>query len=118
MPFMSVAGTVVPVAEGSVTRTVSEIGDRVRTFDGSLRETIRNRVSSYAGETPPLLWADASSVFDKMNASTQPQSVTGTMLSSSGTATSSMFTRALRTRPVQSGTEEAFIVSWIAEESS
>jgi hypothetical protein len=118
MAFLSVAGTVVPVAEGSVKRDVLEIGDRMRTFDGSLRETIRNRVSSYAGETPPLLWADASSVFDTMNASTQPQNVSGTMLSSGGATTVTMMTRALKSRPVQSGTQEAFIVSWIAEESS
>lgn len=118
MAFLSVAGTSIPVAEGSVSRTVVEVGDRARTFDGTLRETIRNRVSQYSGETTPLIWADASSVFNTLNASTQPQNVSGTLLSSGGATTITMMTRATRTAPQHAGGEDRFVVSWTVEESS
>lgn len=118
MTFFRIDGLVVPVAQNSVSRNFQEIGDRARSFDGTLRETIRSRVSQYKGSTVPLSWADASSVISSLNASTQPQNCDGTMLSSGGATTVTMFTRALKSDPLQSGTEEFFVVDWFAEESS
>jgi hypothetical protein len=118
MAFFRIDGSVIPVAQNSVNRTFQEIGDRERSFDGTLRETIRSRVSLYEGATIPMTWADASSVIASLNTSTQPQNCDGTMLSSGGATVVAMFTRAIKSKPMQSGSEEVFVVNWEAEESS
>ena len=117
MAFFVVSATTVPVAPGSVEIDTEEIGDRARTFDGTLRETIRNRVLKYRGSTPPLARATATSVYNALASSSQPISCVGDMLSSSTTARN-LFTRVVSRSVVQAGTTMAVVIEFEAEQSS
>ena len=66
---------------GSVSRSVREIGDRHRGFDGTLRTTIRSRVSDYSFRTTPLTFAAASCVETTLTSSTQPVECGGDLFS-------------------------------------
>lgn len=119
MPFLYVSssGTTIPVAANSVKRQTEEIGDKSRAFDGTYRETIRGRVHSWEMDTPPLTFADASSVVSRLNASTQPQTVGGNLVSS-GSSTLSCYTRALSWNPVVADSTNRIVVSFVLDQSS
>lgn len=119
MPFLYVSssGTTISVAAGSVRRNTEEIGDKSRAFDGTWRETIRGRVHAWEMETPPLTFADASSVWSTMNASTQPQTVGGGLVSS-GSSELSCYTRAVSWVPVLADNQNRVVVGFQLDQSS
>lgn len=117
MAFFVVNATTIPVAQDSVRATFDHVGDRGRTFDGTLRETIRSRLRNWTGETKPLDRATATAVRAAFHSSTQPQTCSGDLVSSSG-GSLSMFTRVEEERYMQSGSTHAIVLRWIAEQSS
>lgn len=117
-PMFSVGGISVAIAMGSISNTRVEIGDRSRTFDGTLRETVRARVSDWEAETVPLTLADANDVQSALEASTQPQTAYGAMIASSSGEFPEVFTRVLSRQPVQSGGDRRYVLGFRAEESS
>lgn len=117
MAFLTVAGVTIPVAQNSVRRDTEEIGDGGRTFDGSYRETIRNRVWEFSGRTPSITRADASSVYNTLTSSTQPQTCAGDLISSSGGSVS-CFTKAERFSPTLSGSTHYVVIEWQLLQSS
>jgi hypothetical protein len=117
MAFLTVAGVTIPVAANSVQRSEEEIGDSGRTFDGTWRETIRNRVWDFAGETPLITRADASSVYDTLTSSSQPQTCAGDLISSSG-GSLSCFTKVSRFDPHVSGSTHAVSIRFELKQSS
>ena len=117
MAFLTVAGATIPVARNSASADTEEIGDSDRAFDGTMRQTIRNRVTQWRGETIALTRADASSVLSTLNTSTQPQTCAGDLLATISTAVS-CFTKAVTETPLQSGSTARYVVSWQLDESS
>lgn len=117
MAFLTVAGTQIGVARDRVRADVDEVGDSGRAFDGTWRQNVRNRVQRWEGETHPLTRDDATSQYNALNASTQPQTVAGDMVSSSGGSVSA-FTRAVRWEPILSGSTHRVVISWELQVSS
>lgn len=117
MAFLAVAGVTVSVAQDSVRAPITEIGDRARTFSGTLRETIRNRVTAYTGRTIPISRTDATTQLAALNKSTQPQGCTGDLLSTSG-GTVSLFTRGTVQNFIQADSTSKVIISFTLEETS
>lgn len=117
-PFFSVNGIDVPVRQNESVANVTEIGDRNRTFDGTMRETIRSQVHAWDADTPPLTLADRNTVVEQLQSSTQPQTAFGDMILLSTGEYPNVNTRVTRTRPIQSGRDRRYVVSFVAEESS
>ena len=117
-PFFVIDGIAIPVAEGSVREEVLEVGDRDRTFDGSLRETIRSRVSIWKAETVPLSVGDRNRAVTALQRSTQPSQVYGAMCRTSTGLLPAVFTRVGEEALVQSSTERRYAISFTAEQSS
>ena len=117
MAFLSIGGVTIPAAPGSVSRETIEVGDKSRMFDGTYRETIRGRFFMWRGKTPPIDRATALTVYDKLISSTQPQTVSGDMVSSSG-GTVDLFTRATNNDLLMSGSTLAVVLDWELEATS
>lgn len=117
-PACVLNGLAIPVAEGSVRQNRFEIGDRDRTFDGTLRETIRSRVSIWDAETTPLSIADMNEVVAKLESSTQPHQAFGDMFKLKTGVLPNVFSRLNESRLVQSGNERKYALSFTAEQSS
>lgn len=79
MPYLSLGGNDIPVAAGSVTETLEEIGDQGSTFDGSYRSTVRARKSVWSLATPPQTRATADTLEGYLTA-TQPLTAAGDLL--------------------------------------
>jgi hypothetical protein len=117
MAFLVVGGVTITVAADSVRRDTEEIGDRARTFDGTYRENLRNRVFSYRGETPALLSSQATAQYNALIASTQPQTCSGDLLSTSGGSVS-LYTRATRSEAIVAGSTHRLVIEWELEATS
>ena len=117
MAFLVVGGVTITVAADSVRRDTEEIGDRARTFDGTYRENIRNRVLRWGGETSALLSSQATAQYNALVASTQPQTCSGDLLSTSGSSMS-LYTRATRWEPIVSGSTHRIVIEWELEATS
>ena len=117
-PFFVIDGIAIPVAEGSVREDRVEIGDRERTFDGSLRETIRSRVGIWSGETVPISAGDRVRVLDALESSTQPQTTYGPMCVTSTGKLPTVHTRVTGEALIQSSTERRYVLNFVAEQSS
>lgn len=72
----------VKAARGNASRQVAFVGDRHRSFDGTMRGFIRNRLDTWTVQTPPLGLADATTIEGTLTNSTQPQECGGEMFSS------------------------------------
>lgn len=117
-PFFGVLTSAIPVAQDSVDSNRQEIGDRSRTFDGTMRETIRSRVSGWSGTTTPLTQADKNEVQSLLESSTQPQTSFGEMVAGSTGDFPNVFTSVTEITPIQSGTARRYVLGFSAEESS
>lgn len=117
-PFWVVDGVAIPVAVDSVREERLEIGDRDRTFDGSLRETIRSRVGIWSGETQPLSMTDRVRALDALESSTQPIQTYGNMCRTSTGKLPTVNTRVTNEALIQSSTERRYVLSFTAEQSS
>lgn len=117
-PFFGVLTSAIPVAQDSVDGDRQEIGDRDRTFDGTLRETIRSRVSGWSGTTVPLTQADKNEVQELLESSTQPQTGFGEMIAGSTGDFPNVFTTVTSIAPVQSGTARRYVLAFDVQESS
>ncbi len=117
-PFFSVGGITVPVVQDGASADRQEVGDRSRTFDGTLRETIRSRVNVWDAETVPMARQDAEDVQAVLESSTQPQTSFGDMVAGSTGDFPLVFTRLTAKTPVQSGNERRYVFAFTAEESS
>lgn len=117
-PFFGLLTSHIPVAQDSVDGNRQEIGDRSRTFDGTLRETIRNRVSGWSGNTIPMTLADKNEVQALLESSTQPQGSFGDMVAGSTGDFPNVFTSVTSVTPIQSGNERRYVVAFTAEASS
>lgn len=120
MAFLVVGGVTVNAAKDSVKRNITEIGDAARTFDGTWRQNIRNRVSGWQGRTPPLTTAVASSQFAALTSSTQPVECWGDMLgAASSSGATNYFTRAVsEDAVVGGGSTFRFVIAWELQASS
>lgn len=67
MPFLTVGGVTVEVAPGGSSRAVTEIGDRARAFDGTMRSTVRSRKKVFAFTTVPMTQAAATTLETALN---------------------------------------------------
>lgn len=117
-PMFALGGMSVPIASGSAREVRTEIGDRARTFDGTMRETIRSRVSGWSAETIPLNTFDSNKVRVALEQSTQPQQAFGTLIQDSTGGILDVFTKVDTVSPVQSGTTRMETISFSVEESS
>jgi len=117
MAFLTVAGVTIPVAANSVRRDEVVIGDAGRTFDGTFRQTLRNRVWDFQGETPPMDSATAATVYNTLTSSSQPQTVAGDLVSSSGGSISG-FTEVESFGAIMSGSTHAPVIRWTIRQSS
>ena len=117
-PFFVIDGVAVPIAVDSVRETPDEMGDRGRTFDGTMRETVRNRPSKWEAETAPLSVGDRNRVRQALQSSTQPVTVYGQMVRTSTGLIPTVFTRLLGETIVQSSTERKYSLRLAAEQSS
>jgi hypothetical protein len=117
MAFLTVGGVTITVAADSVRRDTEEIGDRARTFDGTYRENLRNRVFSWRGETTPLETGDATTQYNALVASTQPQTCAGDMVSTAGGSITA-YTRAVRSEAIVAGSTHRLVIQWEMEASS
>jgi len=117
-PFWVIDGVAIPVAVDSVREERLEIGDRERTFDGTLRETIRSRVGIWKGETQPLSMTDRVRVLDALESSTQPVQAYGAMCRTSTGKLPTVNVRVDSEALVQSSTERRYVLSFTAEQSS
>jgi len=113
MAHLTVAGTAIQTAEVSEDATPVG-GDRMRMLDGTLRETVRGYVREWTGSTVPLASSDAQAVWDLLASSSQPQTIGGTMVSTSG-GTISGFTRPVRRNYDLAGW---VVVEWAIDEST
>lgn len=117
-PALVIQNYAIPVSPGTLRRRVIEIGDKARTFDGTMRETIRSRVSEWEAETTPLELADRNKVLDALESSTQPQTVYGSAFRKRDGTLPNVFTRPKDSVLVQSHNQHRYTVSFMAEESS
>lgn len=117
-PFFGLIDSSIPVAQDTIDNNRQEIGDRGRTFDGTMRETIRSRVSGWSGDTVPLTRSDKNSVQSLLESSTQPQGAFGEMVAGSTGDYPNVYTSIASINPIQSGTERRYVVSFNVEESS
>lgn len=117
-PSMAIGGTVIPVALNTGSGTPTGIGDSARTFDGSWRETIRNRPMTWSAETPPLTVADTRTVEALLESSTQPHTSAGTLMVTSTGANPNVFTKPGGKKLVQSGQDPRYVLKFTAEQSS
>jgi hypothetical protein len=62
MAFLIANGVTVPVAPQNAKVTTTEIGDRSRAFDGTMRGSIIARKRTWTLQTTPMLPADAATV--------------------------------------------------------
>ncbi len=67
MAFLVVGGVTVPVAIGSPSRNVVEIGDRARAFNGTMLSRIRARKKQWTIVTTPMTEADATTLETALN---------------------------------------------------
>lgn len=67
MAFLIVGGVTVKVATGSPSRSVYEVGDRARAFDGTMLSRVRARKKEWTITTVPLLQADATTLETALN---------------------------------------------------
>lgn len=119
MSFLVVGGVTIGVAKDSVRTTITEIGDAARTFDGTWRQNIRNRVPSYAGQTPPLLSSEQSAQYAALTSSSQPVECYGDLLgSTSSSGAANYFTRALTESPIVTGSGSRTSINWELQASS
>lgn len=119
MAFLVVAGVTVGAAKDSVRRTVTEIGDGGRMFDGTWRQNVRNRVSGWAGETHALKSSQASTQFAALTSSTQPVECWGDMLGSpTSSSAANFFTKAVTEQPIIVASTFRQIISWEIQASS
>lgn len=84
MPFLVVGGVTVNVATDASSRTVQEIGDRARAFDGTMRSTVRARKKAWSFTTVPMTDAAASTLETALNG-TLPVAVSGDITGSVNT---------------------------------
>lgn len=117
-PFWVIDGVAIPVAQDSVREERGEIGDRGRAFDGTMRETIRNRLGSWSGETVPLTAGDRARVLQALENSTQPQQSYGVMCRTSTGQLPAVHTRVTGESLIQSSTQRRWALSFVAEQSS
>lgn len=76
MPYLVVGGVTTEVAPGASSRSVTEIGDRARAFDGTLRSTVRGRKKAWEFTTVPMTKAAADTLETALNG-TLPVAVSG-----------------------------------------
>lgn len=76
MPFLTVGGVTVEVTPGGSSRTVTEIGDRARAFNGTMRSTVRDRKKAFQFTTVPMTQAAATTLETALNG-TLPVAATG-----------------------------------------
>lgn len=63
MPFLSIAGTAVPVtSDGGAENEPLRIGESTRAFAGNLRSTVRAEKRSWSFKTVPLSFAAAATI--------------------------------------------------------
>ena len=117
-PFFVIDGIAIPVDDGSVREDRVEIGDRERTFDGTLRETIRSQVSVWQAETPPLTVGDRNRVAQALEKSTQPHTSYGAMTRTSTGLLPAVFSRKTGEALVQSSTDRRYSLAFTIEQSS
>ena len=117
-PFFVIDGIAIPVADGSVREDRVEIGDRERTFDGTLRETIRGQYSVWQAETVPLTIGDRNRVAQALEKSTQPHTSYGAMTRTSTGLLPQIFTRKTGEALVQSSTDRRYSLAFTIEQSS
>lgn len=84
MSFLVVGGITVPIAASSTpSRSDEEIGDRARSFDGTMRQTVIAVKHNHAGETVPISKTDADALVTALQAS-PPITCSGDWLGASG----------------------------------
>lgn len=76
MAIQIVGGVTVGLAFAPIEETVTEIGDRARAFDGTLRSTVRTFKRRWVQQTKPISSADATTLLAALRGAV-PVAVTG-----------------------------------------
>ena len=79
MSFLTVSGTVVPIKDGGVEIEYTNVGDRARAWDGTLRQTVTGQRKAYRITTAPMSSGTAASVVTALSC-TPPLAIAGDML--------------------------------------
>lgn len=87
MPGLVIPSSVtVPVAPGGASREFEEIGDRARTYNGGMRQTIRAWKNNWRFRTAPMTTATAASIISSLQG-TQPMACYGSLIGVSSSTT-------------------------------
>lgn len=96
--------TVAVAIDGGVEREYEEIGDRSRTFNGNMRQTVRAWKSNYRIRTAPISTTSAASIISALQGS-QPMACWGDLIGVSSSTTANYMGQLVSEafQPVSSG---------------
>lgn len=82
--FLKLNGIPLPVLDGSMTKTIKEIGERSIAQDGTARSQVRTRKRVWSGRTPPMSQASAEAWMRYLNGEGHTASFDSDMYTSGG----------------------------------